>query len=905
MTTAFRASSEPASDPTRDEDIGALVRRAVAFENLEDPPVESPHWTASALNVAIRLILTVALVKSVGALVVAVLDIARPSAIASIPIELGYVTLQLAIFAGTGAVLLLAHAHDRRTFSLGAILLTVGSAFSNGLFTEAVRFVPVLGPLRAIHPDAFLPVMVFVFLREFPRPLHADRLESLVRGLVGASFAVGSVLLVANALAGWHVPLPGSAASVTATLARQNTTGTMYWTLIFGLILPALPLAIRRARFADRDERRRTWWFLTSFSLGLAPMVLTNVLEALPAYSRFVMTPGVKGRLELVLQGALASIPITVTYAVLVRRLLPLKLVIRKALGYLLARWTVAGGFAVPLTFLLLHLYRYRDATVSAALLQDRTPVLVIAIVAAGLLLAYREAMLRAVDRWFFRESYDARAVLVDLVEQCRRVHSLDELVAVITAGIDRALRPETVTLLVHDPDGQQFASVFGTAEPLSASSVLAGALQRWAGPLDVDLRARASPLSLLPREERHWLVDSSSRLLVPLHSSEGLLVGLITLGARKSELPFSRDDRSLLSAIADAGALTIENHTMRASFETEVTSERWDVRHINRTSRAVECQRCGLVYPSELESCLSCGGVVGPSDVPVVLAGKFRFEQRVGRGGMGVVYRALDLTLDRVVAIKTLPGTSPEQTERLRTEAKAMAALSHRNLAVVFGAESWHGKPLLICEFMTHGTLADRLQTGPLAHRDVVSLGLVLAEVVQVIHQAGFLHRDLKPSNIGYGVEDVPKVLDFGLVHILTETAPSLAGDLPHTMVASCGSDLSHLSRTSSLIGTPLYMSPEAIRGERPAPSFDLWSLNVLLLEAAIGRHPFQGRDVGEILDRIGRADVGEALQGLDRRTEPLRRYFEKALARDLVARPRSAFELAEHLRAIPLSLT
>ena len=107
--------------------------------------------------------------------------------------------------------------------------------------------------------------------------------------------------------------------------------------------------------------------------------------------------------------------------------------------------------------------------------------------------------------------------------------------------------------------------------------------------------------------------------------------------------------------------------------------------------------------------------------------------------------------------------------------------------------------------------------------------------------------------------------------------------------------SALSSFSGASRLIGTPLYMSPEAIRGDAPTPAFDLWSLNVLLLEAVLGRHPFRGRDLTTSLQRIRRAHLGDELDGIE--AGALRRYFERALARDAGARPRSAIEIRESL--------
>ena len=207
-----------------------------------------------------------------------------------------------------------------------------------------------------------------------------------------------------------------------------------------------------------------------------------------------------------------------------------------------------------------------------------------------------------------------------------------------------------------------------------------------------------------------------------------------------------------MLVALAGAGALTIEHHAMRASMRADqLPAYWWHVSTDAQSARAGECPVCGRVYAFVDALCESCVAPLEASEVPHMLFGKFRFEERVGHGGMGVVYRVSDLSLERTIAVKTLPGTSPEHAQRLRAEAKAMAAVTHPNLAVIYGSESWRGKPMLLCEFMTGGTLADRLARGPLALLEVLQLGIDLAEALHVIHAAGLLHRDIKPSNIGY----------------------------------------------------------------------------------------------------------------------------------------------------------
>src|SRR4029077_8507527 len=143
---------------------------------------------------------------------------------------------------------------------------------------------------------------------------------------------------------------------------------------------------------------------------------------------------------------------------------------------------------------------------------------------------------------------------------------------------------------------------------------------------------------------------------------------------------------------------------------------------------------------------------------VPYVIPGRFRFERRLGVGGMGVVYRGADLALGRPVAVKTLRRVSPEDAMRLRREARTAAGVSHPHLAAVHGMESWQGMPMLILELMEGGTLAQRIERGPLDQREAVELGIAMASALDYLHGADILHRDIKPSNIGFSRTGVPK---------------------------------------------------------------------------------------------------------------------------------------------------
>jgi serine/threonine protein kinase len=255
----------------------------------------------------------------------------------------------------------------------------------------------------------------------------------------------------------------------------------------------------------------------------------------------------------------------------------------------------------------------------------------------------------------------------------------------------------------------------------------------------------------------------------------------------------------------------------------------------------------------------------------------------------MGVVYRAADLSLGRPVALKTLPTTSPEDSARLRREARAMAAITHPNLALIFGVETWQATPILVIEYLPGETLAERLAMGPLAWDEALEMSLVLADALDRVHSSGILHRDVKPSNIGFTEDEVPKLLDFGLVRIAQRDAVLRAREVVFEGAAT----------ESGIAGTPIYMSPEALLGERSDPSFDLWSLGVVAFEAIAGRHPFERETSDETLHAI---QLGKAIDLREARPdcpEAVVKLLEKILARERSRRPSTAREFANLLRS------
>ena len=808
------------------------------------------------------------------------------------------------IYGGAGAVLI-ALGREPRALDLGAYFLIFASSFSDR-FIEQFPIGSPAAVLLGLHPDAFLPLLLWRFIRGFPEGVGASRGDRLARGFIGASAAAGLLLFAANV--GMLVRAPAGESPL-GYLARSGLS-SQYWTVNITLTLAALLFAAWKMRMARPAERRRVRLFLTGLIVGSLPVLVDVLLESLvPSFRRLMSEPGARRIGGMVVYPFLLSIPVTTAYAVLVQHVLDVRLVVRRAMQYALGRYSVLGLIAIPFVVLGFYLFQHRDLPLRDVFTGPRVLVLAGLATAALWMARLRRSLYDTLDRRFFREQHDARAILNDLVDRSRGAASAEELGHLLQSEIDRALHLQNVEVFLAQPTRGHYEDLRKRLPPLGASSRLASWLSGAPEPLDVDLEVRPSPWHRLPSAEVEWLSACGFRLIVPLLGTGDALLGFVALGDKRSELPFSSEDRLLLSAIAASGAMTLENRLLRSTPGLAAPTPR--VRATGPQDPAAdepahECTLCHVISAATEARCPACAGPVQGAPVPRVLAGKFAIEQRIGSGGMGIVYRGLDLELRRAVAVKTLPQLSPEASARMRREARAVARLMHPNMATIFGVEMWRGAPMLIFEFIEGGTLADRLAGGPMSPRAVVDLGLVLADVLQQAHDAGVLHRDVKPSNIGFTRQGAPKLLDFGLAHLLT-------GAVVHGVTADSRSDARttslvlapHPSGDARILGTPLYLSPEAVAGQPPDPAFDLWSVAMVLYEAVAGRHPVSGRSIFETLDLISRCAIPPVQALAPDCPAALAGFLETALAIDPAVRPATAREMASRLRAVGHALS
>lgn len=275
---------------------------------------------------------------------------------------------------------------------------------------------------------------------------------------------------------------------------------------------------------------------------------------------------------------------------------------------------------------------------------------------------------------------------------------------------------------------------------------------------------------------------------------------------------------------------------------------------------------------------------------------GHYRVVKKLGEGGMGVVYQAEDLTLDRPVALKVLPQDVAGDVKRLRRfrrEAKAASRLSNPNVTHIYEVGEESGIHFIAMEYVEGQTLQNRIEAGSLRIADLVDIALQAAGALHEAHSHGIIHRDIKPSNIMLTSTGQVKVLDFGLARV-DESGP-------------IQSNVTTEARTEPglLLGTVHYMSPEQALGSETDPRSDLFSFGIVLYEMATGRRPFSGPSANAIIDQILHTQPEPIVRSADAVPAELTRIIFKCLRKEPGERYQSARDLIADLTLVRRDLT
>jgi eukaryotic-like serine/threonine-protein kinase len=261
-------------------------------------------------------------------------------------------------------------------------------------------------------------------------------------------------------------------------------------------------------------------------------------------------------------------------------------------------------------------------------------------------------------------------------------------------------------------------------------------------------------------------------------------------------------------------------------------------------------------------------------------LGGRYRMEALLATGGMGEVWAARDLLLDRAVAVKVLGGAlagDGRAAERLRREARAAARLDHPNIARVLDLGEHDGRPYLVMELLEGESLAARIDlAGPLPAAEAARIVAAVADALEAAHQAGVVHRDVKPGNVFLTTSGEVKVLDFGIARSAHDTALT----------------------TGDLLGTAAYLAPERVLGDRATPAADIYALGVVLYELLAGHRPFAGDSEVELAMAHVNADPPLLDEVASTAPPSLVAACHQALAKDPASRPASAAEFARLVR-------
>jgi hypothetical protein len=486
-------------------------------------------------------------------------------------------------------------------------------------------------------------------------------------------------------------------------------------------------------------------------------------------------------------------------------------------------------------------------------------------------------------------EARSHRRILFSLAREVRQLGSIDEISKLITDDLEAAFHAHRTHVFFRQ--GAAGGLKLGHSSDVEAEVREVPEhfeLLRLAEHSDEAL-VRPEDLAGLPDEEIDWLRRLQARVIVPLNDSRRGLVGLLLLGDKRTEEAYSERDFKLLHSLAEQIAMSFENIGLQSRLQEKDRIHREVLARLQDQdiNLVKECPVCGTCFDSSTESCRHEGTELVLS-VPVerTIGDRYRLERVLGKGGIGAVYEAVDLRLDRPVAVKVLLGSVLDKVHvqlRFEREARVIAQLNHPNIVAVYDyGQTSVGNLFIVLELLQGTTLRSLMHRAGAMEPERIAAWLdPVLEGLEAAHRLGVIHRDLKPGNVFLAEDErgsrVVKLLDFGIAK-----------------VKSNGAETQHLTLPGVVLGTVGYMAPEQVLGAEVDERTDIYSIGVLVTEALLGKRPFQGRSPIEVSSSIGRASL-ELPAGT-----PAEAALSKILRRCLQRNPRDRYRSIARLRKV-----
>ncbi len=472
------------------------------------------------------------------------------------------------------------------------------------------------------------------------------------------------------------------------------------------------------------------------------------------------------------------AFPLCFAYAILRHRLFDIRVIIRQGIRYAAAKQLLLLAAPAIIAIFLADFYAHREQRVDE-IMQGRGWIY-LALAAVAILLHFRrQHWLRSLDRQFFREQYNAQEILRSTLEKVSAAASLADVAPTLVNQIGAAMHPTFCSILERRPARRTYelVSIYpeGVSPPALCVDSRAVELAKVVAKPVQFTSQESWPTRQLPSREAASLQDSGIDLIAPVKGRESDV--LIVMGRKRSEEPYTSDDLRLIEDVSIGLAL----------------------------------------LPSR--------------DSPEA---RFKLELRIGQGGMGTVYEAVDSHLERKVAIKMISANLVADSaalERFQREARMLAAFQHPNVVALFDVGVMpDGRPFLVMERLQGRTLREELNSrGTIPTEEVRSIVRQLCAALSAAHRHSLIHRDLKPENVFLCDDDghrMLKILDFGLAKLFVESSSSDQTDRFSTM-------------TGQIAGTPAYMPPELMGGAKPERACDIWALAVITFEMLTGQRP------------------------------------------------------------------